>query len=246
MVSPAAERQYAERAAAPLWTRLGQALLDLLFPPRCAGCGRMGEWLCAACLEQAPRMEGRLCERCGRVLSGGKRCLVCGSGTFALSQVRAPFFFEGAIQQAVHGLKYRGRRVLAEPLAGLLAGYLRNLTWPAASIVAVPLHPERERARGYNQSLLLARGLAGTMGWPLLEQGLVRWRPTRPQVGLDAAGRRANVHGAFRWEDAGPPPRRVLLVDDVYTTGATMEACAEALREAGAAEVRALALARPR
>lgn len=242
----AVEELYAERAAAPLWTRLGQALLDLLFPPRCAGCGRMGAWLCPECLAQVGRVAGRGCARCGRPLGEHAHCPACRGRTFALERVRAPFFFEGVIQQAVHGLKYRGRRVLAGPLGALLAAYLGVLSWPAAAIIPVPLHRERERARGYNQSALLARALAQRSGWPLLERGLVRWRHTRPQVGLDAAGRRENVRGAFRWEGDAPPPERVLLLDDVYTTGATMEAAAEALRAAGAKEVRGLALARPR
>jgi ComF family protein len=235
-----------DAAAAPLWTRLGQALLDLLFPPRCAGCRRPGVWLCPSCLAGVERVSGPTCTRCGRPFHRTELCPACRSGAFALKYVRAPFFFEGVVQEAVHGLKYRGRRVLAGPLGDLLADYLHSLSWPAAAIAPVPLHGERQRARGYNQSALLARELAGRTGWPLLEKGLVRWRNTRPQVGLDGAARQDNVRGAFRWEGVQPPPAQVLLLDDVYTTGATMEACAVALRQAGAVEVRGLALARPR
>ena len=235
-----------DAAAASLWTRLGQALLDLLFPPRCAGCRRPGTWLCPSCLGQVGRVTGPACLRCGRPSRRAELCSACRAGTWALYQARAPFLLEGVVQRAVHELKYRGRRVLAGPLGELLVDYLRSLEWPAAAIAAVPLHRERQRARGYNQSDLLARELAGRCGWPLLEDGLVRWRNTPPQVGLDGAARRENVRGAFRWEGEQPPPARVLLLDDVYTTGATMEACAQALREAGATEVRGLALARPR
>jgi ComF family protein len=221
-------------------------LLDLLFPPRCVGCQRMGAWLCPACLGEVERVPGPACARCGRPFRGGGLCPACRAAAFALQQVRAPFFFDGVVQRAVHELKYRGRRVLAGPLGGLLADYLRGLGWPAAAIVPVPLHRQRERARGYNQSAVLARVLAAQVGWPLQEAGLVRRRDTRPQVGLDGPARQENVRGAFAWEAPSPPPPRVLLLDDVYTTGATMEACAEALREAGAQEVRGLALARPR
>ncbi len=235
-----------DAAAASLGARIGQALLDLLFPPRCAGCRRPGSWLCSSCLEQVERVGGPACPRCGRPSRWAELCSACRAGTWALYQARAPFFFEGVVQQAVHEFKYRGRRVLAEPLGELLADYLNSLSWPAAAIVAVPLHRERQRARGYNQSALLARALAGRVGRPLLEDGLVRWRNTLPQVGLDGAARRENVRDAFRWEEKQPPPAHVLLVDDVYTTGATMEACAMALRQAGALEVRGLALARPR
>jgi ComF family protein len=231
---------------APWWTRWGSMLLDLLFPPRCVGCRRAGEWLCRECLGQVGRVESPICARCGRPFRGTGPCPACRDGRFALGQARSPYFFEGALQHAVYGLKYRGRRVLAGPLGRLLTDYLRGLDWPAAAIVPVPLNRQRERARGYNQSALLARALAAQAGWPLLEHGLVRWRNTRPQVGLAGAARQENVRGAFRWEAPSPPPAQVLLLDDVYTTGATMEACAAALREAGAGEVRGLALARPR
>lgn len=235
-----------EDAAAPPWTRFGTMLLDLFFPPRCIGCQRMGDWLCATCLEEVGRVRGPVCRHCGRPFQNGNLCPECLGGTFAVHYVRAPFFFEGTIQRAVHALKYRGRRVLARPLGGLLADHLRDLDWPAATIAPVPLHRLREHARGYNQSALLARVVAARLGWPLQEAGLVRQRDTPPQVGLDRSARQENVRGAFRWTAPTPPPLRILLLDDVYTTGATMEACAQALREAGAQDVRGLALARPR
>lgn len=231
---------------APPWIRLGNALLDLLFPPRCVGCQRMGVWLCTDCLEQVGRVNGPVCRHCGRPFRGNGLCPACQGETFALQQVRAPFFFEGVIQRAVHALKYRGRHVLAGPLGGLLADFLRGLDWPAAAIVPVPLHPQRKRARGYNQSALLGRAVAARTGRALQEEGLARRRDTRPQVGLDGPARRENVRDAFSWQAPAPPPEQVLLLDDVYTTGATMEACAQALRAAGAVEIRGLALARPR
>jgi len=233
-------------AAAPPWKRLGAMLLDLLFPPRCVGCRQMGAWLCASCLAQAARVDGPVCEHCGRPFLARGPCPACAGQDDALQRVRAPFFFEGPIQRAVHELKYRGRRVLAGPLGELLADCLRGLGWPAAAIVAVPLHPRRESARGYNQSALLAQEVAVRVGWPLQDRGLARQRDTRPQVGLDGPARHDNVRGAFRWTAPSPPPAQVLLLDDVYTTGATLESCAQALRAAGAQEIRGLTLARPR
>lgn len=237
---------YVDDVALPRWRRLGQALLDLIFPPRCVGCRRPGPWLCSDCLDRVGHLRPPLCERCGRPLSRPGLCPACRGQESTLAGVRAPFFFEGVVRRAVHELKYRGRRMLAEPLGALLAHDVRALSWPRCSIVPTPLHRQRERARGYNQAALLARALAGRLGWPLLENGLVRQRDTRSQVGLDGQARRHNVQGAFRWQGAEPAPAQVLLLDDVYTTGATMEACAQALREAGADEVRGLALARPR
>ncbi|MGC8874405.1 MAG: ComF family protein [Chloroflexia bacterium] len=230
---------------APWLERLWQGLLDLLFPPRCVACRWPGSWLCPACLSGVGRVEGPVCERCGRPLLRSGLCPSCRAGGLALDCVRAPFFFEGALQRAVHELKYRGRRVFAEPLGELLAAYLASLGWPVSTIVPVPLHPRRERSRGYNQAALMARVVAGRLGWPVLERGLTRVRDTRPQVGLDREARLENVAWAFRWEGSDPPGR-VVLLDDVYTTGATMEACARTLRQAGVGEVRGVALARPR
>ncbi len=233
-------------AAAPWVTRLGQRLLDLFFPPHCLACQRPGSWLCPSCLQEAERVKDPSCPRCGRPTNSPDPCPICYGRVHALESVRAPFFFEETIRRAVHELKYRGRRVLAEPLGALLAPYLAGLAWPVSTIMPVPLHRQRERARGYNQAALLARVLAVWSRWPLDEVGLVRVRNTPPQVGLDGAARRENVRGAFAWKKETPPPVHVLLVDDVYTTGATMEAAAEALVEAGAQEVRGMAVARPK
>lgn len=173
----------------------------------------------------------------------GERC-TCDRRLRSLERLRSAAEYEGPLERAIHQLKYQGRRALAPSLAALLveryAPFLPSEAW----LLAVPLHPHRRRQRGYNQSQLLVDELA--RAWPVgLPDGrLVRVRDTRSQVGLDRAQRRANVEGAFRW--LGPPlgQRPILLVDDVITTGATAEACAAALRSAGAGVVRALSLAR--
>jgi ComF family protein len=147
----------------------------------------------------------------------------------------------------VHELKYRGRRRVAERLADRLAA--EPTAWlllsPDAVLVPVPLHPGRRWERGFNQAELLARALARRSGLPHEARALRRRRPTTPQTGLTAAGRRRNMAGAFlvRRPDlvAG---RTVVLVDDVVTTGATAMACARALRQAGARAVRLLTVAR--
>jgi len=139
---------------------------------------------------------------------------------------------EGAWQHAIHTYKYRGRPQLAAALAGSLERTVRAAGVRPAGLTFIPLHPARQRARGFNQAERLAQCLAPRLGLPLFA-GLARCRDTPPQVGLDEAERRRNVAGAFRWVAPGPPPPGLALVDDVCTTGATLQAAAAAITEAG-------------
>lgn len=225
-----------------------RTLLDLLFPPRCAGCGRRGHWLCPACAGHLRPLAPPWCERCGDPLRFASRDGLCApcrqGGPRALDWARAAYAFAGPLREAIHRFKYGGERARAAHLAGLL------LAWPAlpppgaALLAPVPLDAARRRARGYNQAEELARALAAVWALPLTTD-LARTRPTRPQVGLDRAARRENVRGAFAWRGGPLAARRVLLIDDVMTTGATAEECAVALKAAGATWVGLLALARP-
>lgn len=208
-------------------------LLGLLFPDRCVGCDATGSLLCADCCARLrPYPQG------ARQMAG--RDLAAGGG---LDDAAVAFVFEGPMRAAIHRLKYDRIRRMAEPLGDLLAEHLRRHPLPADALVPVPLHERRRAERGFNQSELIAQRLAAQTGL-LLTTALVRGRDTAQQVGLDAAARQGNVQGAFGWQGRRPPPPRLLLIDDVLTTGATLGACAEALRSAGAREVRALVLAR--
>jgi ComF family protein len=150
------------------------------------------------------------------------------------------------VREAVHAFKYDGLQALADPLADLMAQYWKDHPLPARVLVPVPLHRARQRERGYNQAELLARGLGQRIGLPVDTTSLVRQRPTAPQVELDAVQRKQNVAGAFKVQDSSLSGQEVLLIDDVCTTAATLDACAIALREAGARSVRALTLTRAR
>ena len=223
---------------------LRQALLDLLFPPRCVGCRRIGEWFCAACRQAIDKILPPICNRCGRPLNR-TNCPYCQKLPLLIDGTRAVTFFEGSVRQAIHALKYDHRPELAQPLGALLSDYFSAHPIPADALVPIPLHSERERGRGYNQAHLLAQELGRSCHLPVWNDVLTRTRHTRPQVELDAADRRDNVHEAFiattRVTDA-----RILLIDDVCTTGATMEACGLALKECGAKTVWGLAIARSR
>ena len=188
-------------------------------------------------------MTPPLCECCGREIGAGARCQDCAKDPPRIGGIRACSRFEGAVRQAVHRLKYNGQRPVAEQLAEFLEKTARGLP-PAQAIVPVPLHPSRERRRGYNQSGLLSRALAQRLGLPVVE-AVRRVRETKAQVGLDRRQRQENVKGAF----ACPRPelaagRCLLLVDDVCTTGSTLMACADPLLRAGAAAVWGLVVAR--
>ena len=220
--------------------------LDLLFPPRCVGCKRQGAWLCARCRAQAPPLPEPLCVHCGQSITSGDLCLDCQNRPLALHGLRSAHFFEGPLCSAIYAFKYNGLRQMAGPLGEMLfAGYTR-FAIAADMMVPVPLHAARQSQRGFNQSLLLAQDLAGRVHLPVDGEHLLRMRNTRPQVGLGATARRSNVDGAFAWAGESLGGQRVLLIDDVCTTGATLESCADALYTAGAASVWGLTLVRER
>jgi ComF family protein len=223
-------------------------LWELLFPSRCLGCDQRGMLLCTDCRPTVPWLPTDVCPRCAARSSGGRVCRRCaGSGARRhLASVRAACTFDGVVRTAIHHLKFRQARYMASLLAQLLAKGLARRPIEADLVLPVPLSPSRHRQRGYNQSELIALAVKRLGHLPAPSpDSLTRVRDTRPQVGLPAAERLRNLRGAFRCEApklvAG---RRCLLIDDVMTTGATLEACAEPLVQAGAERVRALVVAR--
>ena len=204
------------------------AFLALLFPDRCAGCARFGALFCPSCRAALAPYPGTL-----RRMPAG------------LADVRIAYIFQSPLREAVHQLKYRRVRRVAEPLGLLMAEHVVARPVAADAVLAIPLHAARLAERGFNQAEALAREIARLLDLPLIENGLARVRATEQQARLDARARAENMRGAFAWRGTAPP-RRLLLVDDVLTTGATMGACAVALRDAGAEAVYGLALARSR
>jgi ComF family protein len=205
---------------------LTNAVLAALLAPPCAACGRIID---------AP-LDGAVCAGCWDTI-------VPAPAPFTLRGIvsaRAIGAYEGSLRAIVHALKYDGRRSVAPRLSRLLATCGHDVLSTADGLVPVPLHPRRVRERGFNQAEDLARGL----GLPILH-AIGRVRHTQPQVDLAAADRHRNVRDAFR--ATGRPDLRgktIVLVDDVSTTGATLEACARALQDAGARELRAVIAAR--
>ncbi len=216
---------------------------DLFYPQRCVGCDRRAsDVLCRTCFEKLPVIGDPFCERCGMPTAfQTPACEACKNVDFGFHAARSPLRYEGVGKEIVHSLKYRGyTRVVEKLMTPLMLDALgTNARFDA--IVPVPLHRSRLRRRGFNQSELMARSLAEKLGTTVSDT-LEVMRRTRDQIKLSATARRENVRGAFRAR--GPVRGKVLLVDDVFTTGATLSACAETLTQAGASEVRAVTLCR--
>lgn len=229
----------------PQVTQLRGKVLDFLFPKWCVGCGREGDFICSACGSSISRIVPPLCPKCGIPQPDGVLCSTCIGRQMAIDGIRSPFRFEGVIRQAVHQLKYQNLRAIAEPLAALLAEYFADNPVPMAVLVPVPLHPKRLRERGYNQSELLAKELSRLTNLSVVSDCLVREKQTPPQARTATLEeRRNNVTGAFACLDRRLQGRQVLLIDDVATSGATLDACAVALKAKGASSVWGLTLAR--
>lgn len=215
--------------------------LDWLLPPRCALCARDGSALCEGCIAGLPAAGGERCERCWRPMSE-PYCVSCAEWQPACASVRAPYRMTGTARRLVHELKYEGLSSLGEPMSRLMAPLAPS---QCDVVVPVPLAGSRRRARGYNQAEEMARGIARSLGRPLDAAMLRRTRATDALADShSAAERRRIVTGAFAADEARARGRAVLLIDDVVTTGATVDACARALLGAGASLVHALAFAR--
>lgn len=230
----------------------GETTLELLYPPLCMSCGkRRAAGFCDACLVEIFATAAATCGACGRFLRApGISCKDCRQTTFAFSRARGAARYAGLLRALVRRFKLGGEIHLARPLGALVADLAERECPRPDAIVPVPISRRKLLARGFNQAELLAESVAARLGRPLYPKVLVRLRKAGKQAFLTRAGRIANAEGLYapRKPLLGRAPdfagKRVLLVDDVITTGATASACAAALREMGAAEVVAIAAGR--
>jgi ComF family protein len=213
------------------------ALLDLILPPACGSCGKLGGLLCPSC-----RAELRAPTNSADRFFAADAGAVVGD---ALELAFAAFAYEGVLRRPLQRLKYIGAARMARPLAEAAAPVLRRLVGIAgpAVLVPVPVHVVRQRERGYNQAQLLARELARLTNLATADL-LVRPHATTKQHRLDRAGRLRNLRGAFAIRQSARPPPVVVVVDDILTTSATLEACASVLREAGVVHAYGFAIGR--
>ena len=242
---------------------LACGLLDLIYPPRCLVCERYdAPSLCETCSAAFTPVPDPLCLTCGRPVEPEQTgpCRTCEShrtstgGDWAFDAARSAGIFEGSLRLALHRLKYSGGESLGLPLGAYLANRVAGYElFPSEqvgaidSVLAVPMHPLREHSRGFNQAALLAAPVAEILGVPLLPPKAVQRTRRRPaQVGLSQKARRRNLKDAFvvpHGEVGRVNGRSILIIDDVFTTGATVDACAFALRDAGAARILVATLA---
>jgi ComF family protein len=229
------------------------AILSVVLSPACAACDQLLLYptrgpVCDTCWTSILPLTPPLCDRCGDPLPTWRLasiplacCPRCRRTPRLLDRARAIGSYDGALRAIVHALKYEGRRSLARPLGRLMRERGAELLAGAACAVPVPLHPSRTRHRGFNQ----AADLAKHIGIPVVD-ALRRVRATPAQTGLPAARRHRNLRGAFAATPAAAAlaGATVVMIDDVSTTGATLDACARTLKEAGIGHVRALTAAR--
>lgn len=231
-------------------------IFDLLLPPRCHSCrGPLTNGdscqICADCGGQLVPVTSPLCSCCGIPFAtengSDHRCGGCLQNPPPFTAARAPFAYDGPLRDLIHRFKYHHQVRLRRPLGQLMAHHLTETVavWQPEVIVPVPLHPRRLRDRGFNQAILLGTLLSKTWQIPIARTALARTRWTVPQIELHHAEREANVRGAFAvTHPETVAGRRVLLLDDVLTTGSTVAECARVLRRAKAAEVLVIAVAR--
>lgn len=231
-----------------LLQKSSQLLLDLFLPPHCLNCKTLGSWLCQRCFDEILPMTDPVCQQCGQTLpTNASPCQPCPAKSTlqSIDGIRAAAYFENnPIRTIIHHLKYQNHRAIAPVLGKMLAEAYQRYSLEADVIIPVPLHPIRLKERGYNQSELLAGQLALLLNLPIDNTCLQRIRWTQPQVGLDIEERQKNVFSAFACQDKALRHQSALLIDDVWTTGSTLDACATALKESGVISVWGLTLAK--
>lgn len=223
--------------------RLIWSALDLLFPPECGGCGKMGSCWCLDCQKNIKILKENLCEVCGLPLEKAGICTVCQLDRPHFCALRAWAVFDNPVRNALHKLKYKRNISMGYALAAQMVAFVRDLDWPIDMIIPIPLGKHRLKERGYNQVAMIAMPLAMALSVEYAPGELTRSKETRSQVELTKRERKENVKGAFQ-AGVGVKGKNVLVLDDVSTTGSTLSSSAEALYLSGAKNVYALTVAR--
>lgn len=217
-------------------------ILDLIYPHTCPLCGKVTtEQVCGRCRSRLEYIEEPRCMRCGKPLRQQEReyCSDCERHAHAFERGYSLWLHAGSVQNSIYQFKYHNRRIYGEfYVREMLQRYGDSIRrWNITTIIPIPLSKKRRRVRGYNQSEILAKGLGKNLNIPVDCKNLIRVKDTRPQKQMDVRGRRENLSHAFRWKGEEGICGNVLLVDDIYTTGSTIDSAAAELKKAGASEV---------
>ena len=228
----------------PSASKWANKAINLFFPTVCALCGKLGPMICTDCLSQFARVSEPHCHRCGHTLiHAANACGNCLSPDFNLSQVRTTLVYREPVTNVIHALKYKGLFALSKPLAQLMVDSWPNWDESPELLIPIPLHPQRKKQRGFNQSELLADVVGQKENIPIARDALKRVKNTAPQIGLSPKERQENVRDAFAADPNVVKGKRILLMDDVFTTGSTMKAAAKELLASGTTSVSAYCLA---
>lgn len=217
--------------------------LDWLFPPTCAGCGKPQFRFCPDCVQAVVKPDPQKCVLCGTRFASDWQLHSCTRKTH-FDRALVWGLHSGPLRKALHQFKYRRDLGLADAFAQHLVSIYSVAKIGVDLVVPVPLGKKRYKERGYNQAALLASALSGRLGLRCRPKAAKRIKETKSQVGLDIDQRRENVAGAFWADDRLVSGKNILLIDDVLTTGATLDSCSQALKQAGAAKIVTLTLAR--
>ena len=225
--------------------KLVLGLPDFLYPRRCPICDapmlRSEKYVCTACTDKVKFVSGKTCEKCGRKMGEmwTHICPECINADHAFDEAFAPFAYEGDIRESITRFKYSGRAEYAIFYAKCICEYgkIRIRDWNADAIVPVPIHKSRLAERGYNQAYLLAKELSKLTGITVKDDLIIRVKKTEAQNGLNPAQRRKNLAGAFKYENTRSIPKTIIIADDIYTTGSTVNAISKLLKKHGAQRV---------
>jgi competence protein ComFC len=232
--------EFALRFSNWFWTAM-----DWLYPPHCCNCEQRGFVLCKACSSEIEILHGKVCQKCGYPISRKNTlCEDCKKSAPAYTAMRSWSVFSGVSRKALHSLKYRQNLSLGNILARPLVEMILNSGWNIDMIVPVPLSRSHQRQRGYNQAACISYPVALRMNIPHSTNSMKRIKETETQISLDVNKRFTNLMDAFYANPAKLNKRNILLIDDVITTGATMQNCAIALKNAGAEKIYCLSVAR--
>lgn len=225
-------------------TRLKNIVFVLVFPARCVNCEELGAYICPKCRAKIIRIKAQSCPLCHRITARGELCGACKSKSALTGVVALGYFHDPILREVIHKLKYEELSAISLELSGMLVEVIRSLNIPVDLITYVPMSRKHKNERGYNQAELMAREISRQLEVPLY-RGIVKSKTTKHQVGLRRKERITNLRGAFSLKnDRLLVGKKVLVVDDVLTTGATLGECARALRAAGATRVWGAVLAR--